>query len=351
MARPLRLERPGAWYHLTARGNERRAVYRDLRDRGHFCELLARAVSMYRWRLHAFVLMDNHYHLLVETLEANLTRSMQWLNLSYSVWFNRRHERSGHLFQGRYQAILVDPTAWGLEVSRYLHLNPVRVSRLGLDRTARQRDRAGASVAPGPAQVEERLAVLRRYRWSSYRAYVGLAPVPAWLTCASVLGLGGRPRNCTAREAYREYVEGALRQGLAARPWERLTARLALGSAEFLRDLRRVVQGDGREQPDMRRLRTRPALEQVIAVVAGLKGEPWPAFRDRYGDWGRDLVLYLGRTECSLQWKELGKAAGGIDYVSASTAVRRFEQRRLRVPELANLLRQAQRRLVESPNE
>jgi hypothetical protein len=194
------------------------------------------------------------------------------------------------------------------------------------------------------------LPALRRYRWSSYRAYVGLAPVPAWLTCASVLELGGHPRDVTPREAYRDYVEGALRQGTAVKPWEQVTARLALGSAEFLRHLRRVVRGDGREQPDLRRLRARPTLEQVIAAVAALKGEPWPAFRDRYGDWGRDLVLYLGRKECGLKWKALGEAAGGIDYVSASTAVRRFEQRRLREPELANALQQARRRLAENDN-
>jgi REP element-mobilizing transposase RayT len=97
MSRPLRIERAGGWYHLTARGNERRPIFRDGGDRAHFCELLGQMVGQFRVGLHAFVLMDNHYHLIVELTEPNLSRTGQWLNVSYSVWFNRRHGRSGHL--------------------------------------------------------------------------------------------------------------------------------------------------------------------------------------------------------------------------------------------------------------
>jgi putative transposase len=113
---------------LTARGNERRPIFRDDRDRQRFCELLAELVD--RVRLHAYVLMDNHYHLILELRESNLSRAAQWLNLSYSVWFNRRHERSGHLFQGRFKSVIVSPQEWGLALSRYVHLNPVRVDGL-----------------------------------------------------------------------------------------------------------------------------------------------------------------------------------------------------------------------------
>ena len=101
MARPLRISRPGSWYHLTARGNERRPIFRDDGDRQRFLTLLESWVERYRVRLHAYVLMNNHYHLLAQTLEANLSDAMQWLNVGYSVWFNRRHRRVGHLFQGR----------------------------------------------------------------------------------------------------------------------------------------------------------------------------------------------------------------------------------------------------------
>jgi len=157
--------------------------------------------------------MDNHYHLLLELLEPNLSRAAQWLNVSYSVWFNRRHARSGHLFQGRFKSIVVNPVEWGLALSRYVHLNPVRVGRLGLGKAERGRARAGLSPAPKPEQVRERIQQLRRYRWSSYRAYLGMAREPEWLECGEVLRLGGGKKG-EERRAYREYVEGAVREGL-----------------------------------------------------------------------------------------------------------------------------------------
>ena len=121
MARLLRVDRPGLWYHLTARGNEQRFIFRDGRDREHFLELLAQWVDCFRLRLHAYVLMPNHYHLLAETTEANLSQAMQWLNVSYTVWFNRRHQRVGHLFQGRFKSVIVEPETWALGLSRYIH--------------------------------------------------------------------------------------------------------------------------------------------------------------------------------------------------------------------------------------
>src|SRR5580658_10561464 len=180
MARPLRIEHAGGWYHLTARGNERRAIFRDERDRAHFLELLEEMVGRFGLRVHCFVLMDNHYHLIVELRRANLSLALQWLNLSYSAWFNRRHDRSGHLFQGRFKSILFSAPASALEVSRYVHLNPVRVGRLGLGKPQRSAMRAGVGPRPSPQQVRERIGRLRSSTWSSYRAYVGLGACPAW---------------------------------------------------------------------------------------------------------------------------------------------------------------------------
>src|SRR5215213_10512872 len=126
MARPLRLVRLGVWYHITARGIERRPIFKDDRDRARFVELLAELSERFRVRLLSYVLMDNHYHLLLELSQANLSAAMRWLNISYSVWFNRRHRRAGYLFQGRFKSVLVDPDSWGLALSAYIHLNPVR---------------------------------------------------------------------------------------------------------------------------------------------------------------------------------------------------------------------------------
>ena len=137
MARALRIERPEGRYHVTARGNERKAIYRDDADRAHFLELLSEATDRFGVRIHAYVLMDNQFHLLLDTPRANLSRSMQWLGVSYSIWFNRRHHRVGHLFQGRFKSVVVEDDAGWQEVARYIDLNPVRLAGLALDKHQR----------------------------------------------------------------------------------------------------------------------------------------------------------------------------------------------------------------------
>src|SRR5487761_2400795 len=144
MARPVRLQWEGCWYHITSRGNERQNLFRDAADCTHFLGLLSQMPERFCTRLHVYTLMDNHYHLVLQTMEANLMQGMQWLNSGYSGWFNRRHRRCGHLLQGRYKAIVVEPEQWGLELSRYVHLNPIRVKRFQLDKTMQRRNRMGA---------------------------------------------------------------------------------------------------------------------------------------------------------------------------------------------------------------
>ena len=168
MARPLRLEFAGALYHVTARGNERRPIYRDEQDRRRFLERLGAVAERFALRVHAYVLMRNHYHLLVETGAGNLSRAMRQLNGVYTQDFNRRHRRAGHLFQGRYKAIVVDKDAYLLELSRYIHLNPVRV---------------GEVSKPW------------EFRWSSAGAFVGKSGAPEFLVVGEVLGHFGRRRR------------------------------------------------------------------------------------------------------------------------------------------------------------
>ena len=167
MARPLRLEYPGAVWHVTSRGNERLAIFRDDEDRTQFLEVLGRGVAMFRWKLHAFVLMGNHYHLLVETPEPNVSRGMRQLNGIYTQRFNRRHGRSGHLFQGRFKGILVERDSHLLELARYVVLNPVRA---------------------GPVRAA------KDWPWSSYEATAGIGREPEWLETAATLEHFGRSR-------------------------------------------------------------------------------------------------------------------------------------------------------------
>ena len=327
MARALRLERAGARYHLTARGNERRALFRDDADRQHFVDLLAELPERFGTRLHAYVLMPNHYHLLLETPEPNLSRVGQWLNVSYSVWFNRRHQRSGHLFQGRYAAIIIEDERNFQEVGRYLHLNPVRVARLNLDKRARAAGRVGAGAEPTPELVKERLKILREWKWSSYRTYVGQAPVPAWLMIAVLGEMCGGRTAVEQRRAFRRYVEEALRQRTVESPWERLVTGEVLGTLEFARRLRRQASANEREQTGARKLQSHASWEQIIGAVERVKGEKWEEFRDRHADWGRDLVFWLGRREGRLRLQQMGKLAGGLDYATVGSAISRFGRR------------------------
>jgi REP element-mobilizing transposase RayT len=327
MARPIRIERAGAWYHVTARGNERRDIYRQEDDRRHFCALLAEMVERFQVVMHGYVLMDNHCHLLLEPRQANLSQAIQWLNVSYSIWFNRRHGRSGHLFQGRFKSVIVQEREWGLGVSRYIHLNPVRTGKLGLNKSQQQRIRAGAAGKPEGALVRERIAKLRGYRWSSYRSYIGAVRAPEWLECGSVLRLGGG-RLEEQRRNYRNYVEGAVREGVEKSPWEELKEQVVLGSQEFVAGLRKHLAGDEREQRGVRRLRDqRPDVSEVVRCVEEAKGEKWEAFRDRHGDGGRDMVLYLGRQLCGAKLNDLARLAGLKEYAAVAMAIKRFMAR------------------------
>ena len=327
MGRPLRIVRAGGWYHITGRGNERRAIFRDDQDRRHFVELLARMVSRFRIVLHAYRLMNNHYHLIIELAEKNLSLACQWLNLSYANWFNHRHRRIGHLFQGRFKSIAVDPLEWGLELSRYVHLNPVRIHSLGLSKQERRRLRLGSTDQPDPKRVKDRISRLRRDPWGSYRAYAGLSKRPEWLTCEVILSmLGGREEDLARN--YREYVESAVREGLPRSPWENLQEDIVLGGRGFLEGLRQHIHGNPREQRGVVRLGIRrPELREMIEAVERLKGQKWWDFRDRYGDSGRNLVLYAGRFVCGLKLRELAAETGMRDYGSVSTAIRQFENR------------------------
>lgn len=333
MARALRIERPGGRYHGTARGNERKDIFRDETDHVHFLELLGELGERYGVRVHAYVLMDNHYHLMLETPEANLSRAMHWLNAGYSVWFNRRHRRSGHLFQGRFGAFLVEDDAGWQEVARYVHLNPVRVAGLGLGKSARAASGAGVGARPKPELVAERLRTLRDFRWSSYPGYAGYRPPLAWVWRQPLAGLcGGRtPKEQSA--ALRGYTEGALRQGTVEPPWSRVVDGIVLGSAAFAQRLRREARGNRREQKALRGAQPAPGWPDIVSALEEAKGESWKDFAERHGDWGRDAALWLGRRAGRMRLVELGKRAGGLDYAVVSKAIARFGQRlRLEAP-------------------
>jgi REP element-mobilizing transposase RayT len=237
MARPLRIEYEGAVYHVTSRGNGRQSIFLVDSDREVFLEVLSDAVRRFDWICHAYCLMTNHYHLLIETPEANLSRGMRHLNGVYTQAFNRQHARSGHVMQGRFKAILVEKESHLLELARYVVLNPVRA-------------KAARSAKDWP--------------WSSYRATAGMAEAPEFLTTAWILTQFHRSR-ARAANLYREFVK----QGRGVDAWTELRGGILLGTDDFVDKLKPLLSDYQtlREVPRRERLATRPRLEELFSDV------------------------------------------------------------------------------------
>lgn len=291
MARPLRLDHAGAVWHVTGRGNERREIFGDDGDREWFLTILGRVVKVYRWRVHAYVLMGNHYHLLIETPEATLSRGMRQLNGSYTQSFNRRHDRVGHLLQGRFKAILVEKEAHLLELARYVVLNPVR---------ARMTASAG------------------QWRWSSYRATAGLGPAPAWLETEWSLAQFG-PRS-EAKRRYRAFV--AQGKGSRYAPWEELVAQIYLGDEGFRKKAQAMVSAKTRSPqiPRLQRLHARPRLADIIAAASREFDIESSELRRRRHTPARLAVAYLARHEGALRLPEFAPALGVQDWAASHLA-------------------------------
>ena len=269
MSRPLRLEFPGAIYHITARGNAREAIFLDDEDKLSFLAVLAEVVSRFGWLCHAYCLMDNHYHLLIETPDGNLSQGMRQVNGVYTQRFNRRHARVGHLFQGRFKAILVERESYLLELCRYIVLNPVR-----------------ANMAKD----------INRYLWSSYPATVGSQPAPAWLATDWVLGQFGK-RRALAQCKYAEFVVQG--QNLSS-PWPALKGQVLLGSAQFVEQMQPLLAGvrDIKEVPRGQRLAHRPDLAMLFPIpICEDKQARDDAIRRAYLEYGYTMAAIARETK------------------------------------------------------
>ncbi len=293
MARPLRIEFPGALYHVTARGNARQDIFLDARDSQRFLDLLDEVATRCRWRCYAYCLMTNHYHLVVETPAPNLSHGMRLLNGRYTQAFNHRHQRDGHLFQGRYKAILVDRDAYLKEVCRYVVLNPVR-----------------AGLAPDA----------RAWRWSSYRATLAAQGGGAqdWLATRDLLALFSDDPEA-AVQIYAGFVaEGA--QGPAGGPaagpdaaaaglWDRLEGQIYLGAAGFAEDMRARMGATGTAAEIPRSQRQAPP-------------RPLPVFAQGYAD--RREAMARAHLEGGYSQAEVARHFG-VHYSTVSRAARRLQ--------------------------
>ena len=294
MARPLRILYPNAFYHITCRGNDRRVIFRDDQDRTRFVERLRGALEIFSVRVHAYVLMSNHFHLIVETPKANLSEFMRQFNISYTVYYNRRHRRIGHLYQGRFKAIVVDKDSYLLELSRYVHLNPIRIK------------------AKAQRPETERIREISRYRWSSLPGYLDGKRKDSWITYGAVLSYVDG-----SRQKYAAFVQEGIRQGFAT-PWEDLLAQMVLGDRDFVEKLKgmkdAVIKGSAKDQPSYRMMQSveAEALIKQAADYFRLGEADLIRKRGRHRQ-ERALVMELLHRYSGLKQRMIGERFGGLD--------------------------------------
>jgi putative transposase len=284
MARPLRIEYPGALYHVTSRGNARQLIFQKDSDREVFLDILGQAVERFQWLCHAYCLMDNHYHLVIETPEGNLSRGMRHLNGVYTQKYNWRHKTTGHVFQGRYKAILVDGDSYLLELCRYVALNPVRV---------------------------ERVKSPENWPWSSCRFTAGLAEPPGFLTTEWILGQFS-PNKKKAQNLYRRFVHSGVDK---ASVWNELKGQIFLGDDRFIKDIVSLAGKEIKEIPKQQRYAGRMTLEELFAVDILEHKEI------------RDTAIYNAFTKYGYALKEIADYLG-VHYSTISRIIKRVERKK-----------------------
>lgn len=323
MARPLRIEYPGAWYHVMNRGLARGDVFWTREDGERFLALVGELWRQFAVECHAYCLMTDRYHLLLRTPRGNLGRTMRHLDGVYTQRFNRAHDRDGPIFRGRYRAIVVDPDSYLLPVSRYIHRKP---------------------VTDGLVERPE------QYPWSSYRAYLGRAEPPDWLTTSTLhRAVGGDPRGGD----YRRYVEAGLDEE-TARFYSRGRLAPVLGTAAFIDRVRTEHAGDGdpERRGDLRALGATVAIEDVMDAVAAEFGVDREALcRDGRGrdSTPRAVSMALCRTVGGHRLTDIAAAHRATSYTTVSRAVSRLRERASRDAELRQRTEQLEKRLRPHP--
>lgn len=312
MARPLRIQYAGAVYHITARGNERKPIFQKEDDLKKFVSILKEAKEKGPIIIYGYVLMPNHYHLLIETPEGNLSKVMHDLQTRYTIYFNRRYKRVGHLFQGRYKALIVDKEAYLLELSRYIHLNPVR-----------------AKIVQRPED----------YRWSSYKDYTG---EKGEITDTAFILNRFSEEGKEAKEGYQRFVEEG--KGISQTDLKKnIYGQLIIGTKEFTERIKGKIEElkVSPEVPEREKIRKRKSMDKILEEVSQHYQIPREELLIRKGRWNeaRKIGIYLVRKHTNIELKLLAELFGGVHYSAISQIVRGIERRRLRDKELDRAIR------------
>lgn len=315
MARPLRIEYPGAYYHVINRGNNREKIYQNDRDKEKFIEYLEKASERYSIIIHTYCLMSNHYHLIVETPEPNLSVTMQWINVSYATYFNRKRKRHGHLFQGRYKAILIDADEYLTHLSRYIHLNPVR-----------------AKIVSSPLE----------YQWSSYRAFINKQKAPKFLETDCLLShFGGNKRE--AKRKYKDFVEHIDIKRIE-NPDNHITEGFILGNADFIHWVKETFLSERQEEkeiPQLKKLKPKVKPDRVVqAVCQGFNCNSGQVItKGRKKNRAREVAIYLAKDMSGLSGKDLGMYFGGVSGALITIMYNRTAQKMTQNRRLRNKIR------------
>ncbi len=308
MARPLRIEFSGAFYHITSRGNEKKDIFRSRKDRERFLFYIESAAERYGALVHSYCLMTNHYHMLMETPRGNLSEIMRYVNGAYTTYFNVKRKRSGHLFQGRYKSIVVDADEYAMELSRYIHLNPVRAGIVG--------------------KPED-------YEWSSYRAFVGASVSPDWLKSDLVLSSFGEKFR---EQNYRNFVEDHM-EAEHASPLQGVIASTLLGPPEFVAQISERylnARKPDRSVPAVRALSRPFTIKDIVQRVEEIVPDRKPL--------ARKVAMYACHRYGGRKLKEIGEHFG-IGDSGISQATQRLHAEAERDKELWELLAKVRREL------
>ena len=305
MVRPLRIQFPGAFYHITCRGIERRKIFMDDKDRSRFFALLTGSLETYQVVLNAYIMMTNHFHLLLQTKKANCSEFMRHFNICYTGWFNWRHNRCGNLYQGRYKAYLVDADNYLLEVSRYLHLNSVRVRGMG------------------SLDYQDKWQHAKGYQWSSLPGYMSERRAISVIDYDLILSMVG------GRRAYRAFIIDGLKRGIE-NPFKKVRNRIILGDANFARKAKRFLKrGSVREQPSYRDMVVSTLEPEVVLGIlqrdCGISEESLKV-RNSNGVM-RGIAAELLYKYCEITQAQIGHLLGDIDYMSVSQLRRRLKEK------------------------
>ena len=306
MARALRIQYPGAYYHVTCRGNGKQNIFCGDDDRRKFIALLVDSTRIYEVRLHAYCLMNNHFHLLIQTMKSNCGDFMRRFNVCYTGWFNNRHGRSGHLYQGRYKAFLIDADSYLLEVSRYLHLNVVRTSHF---RTA---------------GFGRRWLRVSSFPWSSLRGFIDNKKKRDFVYYDQILSITG------GRKYYRQFIIDGLKRGVAD-PFKDVKYGLLLGSESFVKTIRAecIEEGSRQEQPSYRELVVETLKpEVVLQAVVEFFDIKESNILSYYGDSEvRGMASELLYRYCDVTQSEIGRILGDLSYSGVSKLRFRLKQK------------------------